>query len=140
MSLTREAKHGYVATCSDGNHSTGARILCWDRDHRNGGAPIVALVNIGFGEAIYSFHLDGRCPHDSGVILRDAPAPKASGVDWIVRWRSEDGLRRHAALHYTKEAVSAHARFLISKGRSHVSVIEAPWTDGMGLEAESSDE
>ena len=136
MSLTREAKHGHEMLRAGGAVSK-ARVVCWDRNAPNS---VIALVlsEDGDSEGIYLFKPDGTSA--VGYTLRDAPAPKARGVDWIVRWRSEDGLRRHAALHYTKEAASAHARFLISKGRSHVSVSEVPWTEGMGLEAESSDD
>lgn len=129
--LSKDAKWGWIATW--GEQTLPARVICWDA---KGPYPVRALIDHGEHEMSYAFTADGR--HDF-YTLRDAPAPKASGVDWIVRWRSDDGYRRHASLHYTKEAATAHARFLISKGRSHVSVIEVPWTEGMGVEAEGGE-
>jgi len=77
------------------------------------------------GEVIYTAAVDV-----------DAPAPKASGTDWIVRWSCENGYTRSAALHHTEIAAVALANFLRETGRTHVSVTRADWEDGQGLQPE----
>lgn len=128
MSLTREAKHGWeVAGDYDVRRAT---VLTWERP--TDGRPIVAMTERG---DIYSFKADGTQGHAhthtqpiSSLTLRDAPAPKASGVVWV---KIYDGGTPDVYLHAPKTGV----------GRGGcIALIEVPWTEGMGLEAESSHE
>ena len=129
--LTKDWPHGWVVRSANGVISP-ARVISWDRKC-TGGPGIVALVRYDDGELVSCFAADGR---GSSETLRNAPAPKASGTDWIVRWRCENGYTRSAALHHTEIAAVALANFLRETGRTHVSVTRADWEDGQGLQPE----
>ena len=134
--LTRDAKYGWEIA-RKGKRVSAAKVLTWDRGGPSPDKIVAVSVDTG---AIYTGCVDGLALCDASgervwdLDLRDAPAPKASGTDWIVRWSCENGYTRSAALHHTEIAAVALANFLRETGRTHVSVTRADWEDGQGLQ------
>lgn len=119
--LTRDAKYGWARA------DEAWRVAGWDCP---GEYPIIAFHK-KTGDA-YKFDREGRCSDGRLPYLRDAPAPKASGTDWIVRWKEHPeqfSVRRFSSWSEAKAFVNAMAL-------REVAIIEVPWTEGQGLQPE----
>lgn len=134
--LSKDAKWGWEIVRGDGS-TQPARVICWDA---KGVKPIIALVTYeDHGGYESSWEFDASGSYDGTFALRDAPAPKARGTDWIVRWSERKDVADAFAMAFPSlEQARIHAAHLSWAYR--VAIIRVPWTDGMGLEAESSDE
>lgn len=130
--LSKDAKWGYEAVI--GGNVYPARIVATDA---KGDYPIVALVEYGNCENVWTFRADGSYLDAGASCLRDAPAPKASGTDWIVRWSERKDVADAFAMAFPSlEQARIHAAHLSWAYR--VAIVRVPWAEGMGLEAEGT--
>jgi len=126
--LTRDAKYGWEIA-HEGSTPHKARVIAWDIQ---GPWPIAAHSTEAEAPAVLRFKESGIGKDD--YTLRDAPAPKASGTDWIVRF-AERG-RPYAMAFATHDEAK---KWLSERSGiwQEVAIIRVPWTEGMGLEAQS---
>lgn len=126
-----EWPHGHEA-CIDGAFFP-ARILCTDLKFNR---PIVAAILRDGEETCRAYRADGTWYEDSrrheNFYLRNAPAPKASGTDWIVRWRIDGDLQAEA--HEDETAARRRVTQLRNFGIAEmISLHRLDWTEGEGL-------
>lgn len=120
-------KGGHVAVTESGVEKP-ARIIARDA---KGPRPHVALILEGETEFAESFTTFGTSPLHT---LRNAPAPKASGVDWVVRWDDKFEVRNSwvsASEEGARQFVASY--FAGPTSAKNIAIIRVPWTEGEGL-------
>lgn len=129
-----EWPHGHEA-CIDGEFFP-ARILCTNLKFNR---PVLAAILRDGEETCRAYRTDGTWYEDErrheNFYLRNAPAPRASGTDWVVRWDTV-GLLNPKMLwsnvsRYTNKAeASAAAEALCrSPNCKNVAVVQYGWTE-----------
>lgn len=129
--LSRDWPHGWEIVRVTGQ-SRIFTVLGWDVP---GAFPIIGHTEDG---DLWRFLRDGTNPNYSSI-LRNAPAPRASGTDWVVRFQdvtrfeptilwfnSESDARAYVARELSGSAGNLAAL--------HVAIKRLDWTEGDGLE------
>lgn len=128
-----EWPHGHEA-CIDGEFFP-ARILCTDLKFNR---PVLAAILRDGEETCRAYRTDGTWYEDDrrheNFYLRNAPAPRASGTDWVVRFQYSNG-DPSAHSFRTEEEARSQAKTILQNGCvTNIAVCRVDWTEGDGLE------
>lgn len=104
-----------------------ARIICTDAVHPD--RPIVVLIKCAGREAPYNCTSDGRDISAGPCRLFNKPAPKASGTDWVVRYRSPEGHHGVCRVPGHKDPRSMEYG-MRKRGYTHLAIKRIDWTEG----------
>lgn len=127
-----EWPHGHVATIDGVEHP--ARVMVVDAKVKDGRTVIVLVMVDGFEQVRAYLPSGDWLEGEKKYTLRNAPAPRASGTDWVVRFQYSNG-DPSAHSFRTEEEARSQAKTILQNGCvTNIAVCRLDWTEGDGLE------
>lgn len=132
--FTPDWPHGHVAGVDDLEYP--ARVIAADAKLTKG-RTVIALVNRLGADEVHAFLPDGTAIFGDARFIRNAPAPKARGTDWIVRWKDRHR-RRSAWFADTEDDARRFAKDSLSRipSAKDIAIVRVDWEEGEGLGGE----